>query len=291
MYQLDSRKFWSDPHVPIQFKFRDPQPPFPLHIHDFHEIALVYSGKATHLTPHGNHDIQGGDFISVKPGQAHGFKNVRNLVLMDVLIQRSFLENDHFGLSALQAYDALFGQDPDDAKTAGEVIIHYRLDYPVFSRAKQFIDAAYQELTGRPDGYRAMVSSLVQQLIVLLIRNHQEAGNAAGYALEIKNLINYVKDNYRSPLNMDVLTGISGMSESHILRAFKRHLGCPPFQYISGLRMRDAAEALIQTGKTITEIALDFGFSDSNYFTRAFRKHQGLSPREYRNKYVSENLL
>ena len=291
MYQLDSRKFWSDPHVPIQFKFRDPQPPFPLHVHDFHEIALVYSGRATHLTPQGDNEIQGGDFISVKPGQAHGFKNVQNLVLMDVLIQQSFLENDHFGLSALPSYEDLFGPDQDEAKNAGEVIIHYRLDYPVFSRAKQLIDAAYQELTGRSEGYRAMVSSLVQQLIVLLIRNHQEAGKAAGYALEIKNLIYYVKDNYRSPLTMEALTGISGMSESHILRAFKRHLGCPPFQYISGLRLQAAAEALIQTDKTITEIALDLGFSDSNYFTRAFRKHLGISPREYRNKYVNENLL
>jgi len=50
MYQLDSRKYWLDPYIPIQFEFRNPQSPFPLHIHDFYEMVLVYSGKATHLT-------------------------------------------------------------------------------------------------------------------------------------------------------------------------------------------------------------------------------------------------
>ena len=61
--------------------------------------------------------------------------------------------------------------------------------------------------------------------------------------------------------------------------------------YISRLRLSAASDALIQTGKSITEVALDLGFNDSNYFTRLFKKHVGLSPREYRYKYLKENLL
>jgi len=94
MYQLDSRNYWSDSNIPIQFEFRDPQYPFPLHVHDFHELVLVYSGKATHLTVNGDKDIQGGDFVSVKPGQVHGYKNIRNLVLMNILIKPSFFDDD-----------------------------------------------------------------------------------------------------------------------------------------------------------------------------------------------------
>jgi AraC-like DNA-binding protein len=291
MYQLDSRKYWSDANVPIQFEFRNPQSPFPLHIHDFHEIVLVYSGKATHLTVNGDYDIQSGDFINIRLGQAHGYKNIRNLVLMNILIKSSFLEEDHFGVYSLPAYGALFSQEPED--DMGKLpVTHFRLEYGVFSKVKNLIDAARTELTEHSDGYRAMVTSFMRELIVLLIRSYKEkSGSPSGFAANVTNLINYVKDNYRSQLNMDVLTGISGMSESHVLRSFKQYLGCSPFQYINRLRLSAATDALIQTDRSITEIALDLGFNDSNYFTRSFRKHLGLSPREYRYKYLRENLL
>jgi AraC-like DNA-binding protein len=291
MYQLDSRKYWSDTNVPIQFEFRNPQFPFPLHIHDFHEIALIYSGKAVHLTTQGDHDIEAGDFISVKLGQAHGYKNIRNLVLMNVLIKPSFFEEGPLGLRSLSAYEVLFGREPEE-DIEKSPIAHFRLDYWSFMRAKELIEAASSELAKHSDGYQAMVMSFIQELIVLLIRNYRKNNTGKrSFASEATGVISYVKHNYRSPLTMDILTGISGLSKSHILRTFKRHLGLSPFQYISQLRLSDAADALIQTDKSITEIALDMGFNDSNYFTRSFRKYLGLSPREYRNKYLKENLL
>jgi AraC-like DNA-binding protein len=291
MYQLDSRKYWSDVHVPIQFEFRNPQSPFPLHIHDFHEIVFIYSGKATHLTANGDYDVQSGDFISIKPDQAHGYKNVRNLVLMNVLIKPSFFEEDRFGIHSLPSFMALFGREPEE-DTKRSPIVHFRLDFGTFARAKNFIDGASTELTEHSEGYRAVITGLVQELIVLLMRQYGGKNRVhANFASEAMNLISYVKHNYRASLSMAALTGMSGMSESHVLRVFKRYQGCSPFQYISRLRLSAATDALIQTDKSITEIALDLGFNDSNYFTRAFRKHLGLSPREYRNKYLKENFL
>ena len=288
MYQLDSRKYWSDPNVPIQFEFRNPQSPFPLHVHDFHEMVLVYSGRATHITANGDRDIQNGDFVSIKLGQAHGYKNIHNLVLMNILIKPSFFEEDRFGLRSLPAFEALFGQEADDEAP----IIHCRLDYGIFSRAKELVENANTELSGRSDGYRAMVVSLIQEFMILLLRYYKGKNVIQpDFAQDVTTLINYVKHHYRSPLSMAVLTNISGMSESHVLRVFKQYLGYSPFQYINRLRLSTAADTLIQTDKSITEVALDLGFNDSNYFTRLFRKYQGLSPREYRKKYLKENLL
>ena len=291
MYQLETRKYWSDPNVPIQFEFRNPQPPFPLHIHDFHELVLVYSGKATHLTITGDREIQSGDFVSVKLGQAHGYKNIRNLVLMNILIKPSFFDEDPYMLRPLPAFEALFGQEAEN-DAGKEPIIQFRLDYELFSRAKNLVENANAELSGHSDGYRAMAVCLIQEFIVLLLRNYRENNETrTGFALDLTTLFDYVKQNYRSPLNMAALSAASGMSESHILRVYKQFMGCSPFQYISRLRLEAATDALIQTDKSITGIALDLGFNDSNYFTRLFKKHLGLSPREYRNKYLRENLL
>jgi AraC-like DNA-binding protein len=291
MYQLDSRKYWSDPKVPVQFEFRDPQAPFPRHVHDFHELAFMYSGTATHITVNGDYTIESGDCISVKPGQAHGYKNIRNLVLMNVLIKSAFFTEDHFGMRSLPAWDALFGQEYD-AAIERSPITRFRLDFGSFQKAKSLIETASAELTDRREGYRAIVTGLLLELVVLLVRCYGDRQNAAaGFASDLTALFSYVHEHFRSVLSMDALTGVSGMSPSHVHRVFKRHLGCSPFQYISRLRLSEAADALIQTDKPITQIALDLGFNDSNYFTRLFRKQTGLSPREYRGRYVTENLL
>ena len=48
-------------------------------------------------------------------------------------------------------------------------------------------------------------------------------------------------------------------------------------------RIQAAAERLLKTDDQISEIALDCGFRDSNYFSRQFRKRYGVSPRAFRN--------
>jgi len=291
MYLLDSRKYWSDTKVPIQFEFRNPQSPFPLHVHDFHEIVIVYSGGARHLTSDAEREILSGDFVSIKPGQAHGYKNIRNLVLMNILIKPEFFGQDHYSLASIPAYQTLFGQESEE-DAQRDPIIHFKLDHGVFGTAKKLIETASAELSTRPEGYGAMVTSNIIELLVLLMRNYTTRDSVMpGFAHNASVVIDYVKRNYRHPLSMEDLAGLSGMSESHVLRLFKRYLGCPPFQYINKLRLTEAADELTQTDKSVTDIALDLGFNDSNYFSRLFKKHLGLSPREYRNKYLMENLL
>ena len=291
MYQLETRKYWEDPHLPIQFEFRNPQTPFPLHVHDFHELVLVYSGRATHLTANGNSDIQAGDFLNVKLGQAHGYKNLNNLILMNILIQPSFFENDSFGLCSVPAFKTLFDQEAEN-DTGKSPIIHFRLNYEIFRSARDLVEKARSEFSEHSEGYRAMVVSCIQELVILLMRYYKRKNeHQSDAAMDVITLINYVKYHYRSPLSMTALTEISGMSESNILRTFKRHLNCSPFQYISELRLSGAADELIQTDKPITQIGLDFGYNDSNYFARLFKKSRGYSPREYRKKYLKENLL
>jgi AraC-like DNA-binding protein len=291
MYQLESRKYWSDPHLPIQFEYRNPQSAFPLHIHDFHEIALIFFGRGTHFTAHDSYEIQSGDIINIKPGQAHGYKNIQNLTLMNILVNPTFFEENHFDIQALPAYQVLFNIEPED-NPAVFPITHFRMNLDVFLKVKALIDAASREMTERLKGYQIMVVSYFLQFLALFSRAYDEKNqHPSSYGANVIKLFEYVKEHYRAPLSMEQLIKISGMSESHIHRIFKNHFGCSPFQYISQLRLSAAKDDLLLTSKSITEIALDMGFNDSNYFTRSFRKYLGLSPRDYRNKYLKENLL
>jgi AraC-like DNA-binding protein len=290
MYQLESKKYWSDPYLPIQFEYRNPQQAFPLHAHEFHEIAFIFSGKATHLTANETYEVQSGDVLSVKPGQVHGYKNIRNLVLMNILIKPSFLMEDYFGIQSLPGYQALLGEEPWD-KSEKNAIAHFKMDFDSFLKAKILIESAFSEMNERPAGYRVSAASQALHFLTLLLRSYGEKNcGKSSFGADVAKLFDYVKENYRLSLCMEDLIEVSGMSASHILRVFRRHLGCSPFVYINRLRVLRAKDDLLRTAKPITEIALDLGYNDSNYFSRCFKKHSGLSPREFRINTLTENL-
>ena len=54
--------------------------------------------------------------------------------------------------------------------------------------------------------------------------------------------------------------------------------------YLAELRLLQSAAALTDLTRSVREIALTSGFPDANYFSRAFRRHFGVSPTEYRRR-------
>ena len=72
----------------------------------------------------------------------------------------------------------------------------------------------------------------------------------------------------------------SGMSESSFTRHFKNATGETPVEYLLKLRLQDAADKICN-GMAVSEAAYSSGFSDSNYFSRIFKKKYGISPLKF----------
>ena len=73
-----------------------------------------------------------------------------------------------------------------------------------------------------------------------------------------------------------------GVSEDYLGRIFLQELGLSPMEYLNRYRIKEAKVLLNHTCASITEIADQVGFDDPAYFSRAFRKQVGISPRAYR---------
>ena len=85
------------------------------------------------------------------------------------------------------------------------------------------------------------------------------------------------------PLPVVELAGIAGMSRAHFSRRFAASEGLPPAEYVLERRLEAAARLLVQgAALPVKEIAILSGFADPNYFAKAFRRHYGLSPTEFR---------
>ena len=68
-----------------------------------------------------------------------------------------------------------------------------------------------------------------------------------------------------------------------MIHLFKAATGTTIGAYKRALKLTAAKKMLIETDKRISEIALECGYADANYFTRVFTEHEGISPTEYRS--------
>jgi AraC-like DNA-binding protein len=78
------------------------------------------------------------------------------------------------------------------------------------------------------------------------------------------------------------LAAVAGLSPFHFLRVFRTITGTTPHQYLVGARIRRASQLLLDTGRPVTDVAYDVGFSDLSNFVRTFHREIGCSPRAYR---------
>lgn len=94
----------------------------------------------------------------------------------------------------------------------------------------------------------------------------------------------YIHEHYREPVSREDIARHIGVSEGYLSRCFTQETGLSLIQYLTRYRVQQARQLLTSTDMTITEIALEVGFSDSNYFSRVFRREVGVAPLTYRRK-------
>lgn len=98
---------------------------------------------------------------------------------------------------------------------------------------------------------------------------------------QLKTVFDLIEHAYNTPLTLTDLSHSVHMSPNYFCRFFRSMTHKTPMQYVNHYRIETACHALATTSKSITEIALDTGFSDVNYFFRTFRKVKGITPRKY----------
>ncbi len=106
--------------------------------------------------------------------------------------------------------------------------------------------------------------------------------NVSGQKIVFRKAITYIYENYTHKIECEDVAKATGYSQAHLRHIFKEECGVSIMEYVNDVRMSHAAEMLRNTSYGITDIAFFTGFSDSNYFSAAFRKKYGVSPKMYR---------
>lgn len=97
-----------------------------------------------------------------------------------------------------------------------------------------------------------------------------------------------ITNNYNKSFETKKIAQMLGLSNTHLVRLFKHYYGMTISEYLIELRIKEATRLLTHTDTEITKIALDAGFQSMSNFYKIFRMRTGLTPKEYRMKYLKE---
>lgn len=81
--------------------------------------------------------------------------------------------------------------------------------------------------------------------------------------------------------DLNCLSQLAGLSPHHLLRAFRMRFGETPHAFVTRLRM-ERAKAALRSGQSVTTTCVEVGFSSLGSFSTLFKRHVGVTPREYR---------
>jgi len=101
---------------------------------------------------------------------------------------------------------------------------------------------------------------------------------------KLTEAVTLMEANLEEPISLDELSAYVGISRRQLERLFQKHLNCVPTRYYLNLRLNRARLLLLQTSKSIVDIALACGFISAPHFSKCYRDMFGIPPRDERRK-------
>ena len=107
------------------------------------------------------------------------------------------------------------------------------------------------------------------------------------YLQKFKKAVHFIHNNYQHPITLDIVANEANFSKYHFSRLFKQFSGKSFTEYVNDYRLSIAEVALLNPNQTVTEVALDSGFSSLSTFNRAFKSKKDCTPSDFRRMYFT----
>ena len=162
----------------------------------------------------------------------------------------------------------------------GEPVIH-----PASLAPYTALMAEVYALADSGDYIRDMrINERLNALLTLLMESswHQGGSVSAPRRLEVQKIKAYIDEHFAERVSLDAVAGRFYIDKHYLARLFKEQVGMTLTAYVQQVRITHAKRMLRFTDQRIEEIGLACGIGDMNYFSRVFKKLEGVSPSEYR---------
>ncbi len=253
--------------IKSQFYFRQRNSiDFPAHIHDDIELVFVEKGNGTAWCDGKPYTLTDGTWFLVFPNQVHRYTDFA-LGNYYVLILKP---------SDLLRYQQIF-------RTGAPQCAAYCLQDDI--RLSFLLKTALQDY--QEDGYSEVIAAYLTALFGKLLP-YFPVEKSGFHRDNVLKILEYCSTHYKEDLTVESVASQLQLSRSCVSHIFSDRISMSFSDYINSLRLSEATETLKNQNYTITEIANLSGFPTIRTFNRAFQKHYGMTPSEYRKKWLAK---
>ncbi len=244
------------------------------HLHTYYELYYLVQGSCRFFVNDRLYDFRPGDMLMIPPGTIH---YTRYLAGASRRIAVYFRKED------LEVQE-LFGQIRFAERFRSACIMQ------VSDSLREELTAHFLAVTQEAaldDAFtQARLRLLLMDLLLWCVRfcSFPEELPQAIHTTDqaIVRAARYISLHYKDNITSAMIAGEAGFSPNYFSRRFREATGMGIHDYLVLTRLRNAEHLLVSTDRSVTEIALSCGFSDSGYFKDAFRRIYGMSPTAYR---------
>lgn len=239
------------------------QPP---HLHREIELVCLWDGELGVRVDTQLCELRAGDLLLIFPEQVHSFEGER-----DARYYRIRVSPDLFPDLAPR----FAGKAPEQPILIGALYL---------SKIASLLDTI-EGLVRSPDAEHAYSQSVCRGYLLALLSEllSMTAVRRVGKeTVTIRAIVAFCNANFAEDLSLDRLSERLGLNKFYISHLFGEAIGVPFNDFVNLLRIREACRYLRHTKLPVSDICELVGFNTPRTFNRAFLKHFGTSPREYR---------
>ena len=243
--------------------------------HRYHELYYIAEGKCSVFIGQRTYRLQTGDFALIPAGTLHKTDFTSHGQNTKYVIS--------FSVNTARQIDAFL--ETEIAETgirAGKIKAPVQRQEAVLLLVNRML----YEFENQPPLGRSLCLALLAELLISLQRYRageaENDGNEDAAHGRMREVAAYLCEHAREQITLSEVAAHFAVSPSHLSRVFHQETGFGLREYLVHYRIRQACDLLLNSDLSVTQIADQCGFSDSNYFGDAFKKATGLSPREYR---------
>lgn len=250
------------------------------HWHAELEFSLVIQGTVECFIGSEAINLHTGDGIFINSGTIHRFFSDTNGKMVNILFASDFISENRSDI--YRNYVAPFLQSNLTHFTLSSSDVQH---YEVLNHIKKILSVVSTESETRQLDIKIAVLLLWHSFWIINAKVITPAGHTSQKLLQarLQTMLNFIYQSYTQTLNLEDIAASAGISKTEALRCFHNGLQTTPIHFLNEYRLNQAAKLLQTTTDSITHIAFAVGYDNSGYFCKAFRKHYGMSPKEYRS--------
>ena len=274
---LSSSNYFIRPENTVAIERRNSQEDFVVHQHDFNELVIVFSGNGLHTWNGDDYPITCGDMFYINAKDCHGYHSVNNLKLVNTLYKPTLF----FLKQAIEKYVPLNNEVESER--------HWKLPPSSLSTLTPIIEKIALECHKPDIPSIHLCEVLFLQLAISIYRlRYQPEQGAISLLHQMDQLLTCLNLSINTPFSLEKFAQEHQCSVRTLHRLFKAKTGMTVMEYLQQLRLCHAAFLLRSTTSSISEIAGQCGYEDSNYFSTVFHKKMNMTASAYRRCFLQD---